>query len=351
MSELSAYELAHRISTAKPQQADAVSAKAAFVAAGSASEELSDDPRAASLLGPMRRLREVAPEGVSNSAIVYASAFVLSGTEESERSSLGELLIARQVLALASHKDRDGSPIDLKSAIQSGGLPREGVNEIRNSVFNSSHVDDAHLSALSGSPLFSSPSEQDELFASKVLSSERSSLADDPLALRASLAVEALDVDSEGSDARRISSSLARISHDGLPADVPVPDLAVRIASDVAAQARAERLSGDIGMDETEERAFRIHEAAAQDPAMAEDLGREAKGLFHEMSRGSMIELRSDMETGANLPDDMVRFIRLSAERLEGMNRDVLDRSAQGPEVEKEVARMPMRVPEHEMGM
>ena len=110
----------------------------------------------------------------------------------------------------------------------------------------------------------------------------------------------------------------------------------------VAAQARAERLVGDLGMDETSEEAFRIHEAAARDPRIADDLGHEAKGRFHEMSRGSMIELRSDMESGANLPGDMGRFIRLSAERIERV---------EAPVVKKEAVRMPGVHGEQGMGI
>lgn len=317
MPELSAYELAHRISVAKPEPEHAAAAKATFVASGGEEMDASDD--AGSMRGALALLRRIAPEGVTNSSLVYASSFVLAGTEAQEREDLGDSLLARHVLALASHRESDGSPFDLKTAAQSGGIPADRAEAVRDSVFDATHVSDESLAALSGHPLFSAPSVEDEMFASKVLSSDRASLSEDSLAMKASMAIEALDIDVSGPDAARLPSALARLAGDRTAVEASVPDIAVRMASDVAAQARAERLAGDLGMDETSEEAFRIHEAAARDPRIAEDLSHEAKGRFHEMSRGSMIELRSDMESGANLPGDMGRFIRLSAERIEGM--------------------------------
>ena len=351
MPEISAFELAHRISVAKPEPADAGAAKAAFMASGDSASESIENERAHSLVGAMRMARSASGEGVPNSALVYASSFVLAATSDEERADIGDALVARHMLSLASHRDADGEAFDLKGAAQSGRIPEGREGEVRDSVFNASHLDDGQLTALSGHPLFSPPSEEHEMFASKVLSSDPASLGDDPLAFRASLAVQSLDVDPSGPDASRLASSLARLAQDGVGTESTIPDLAVRVASDVAAQARAERLSGDLGMDETSVEAFRIHEAAAQDPLMAEDLRKEAKGLFHEMSRGSMIEMRSDMETGDNLPGDMVRFIRLSAERLETINRDALDRTPLSQEASKETARIPVRGPEHEMGI
>lgn len=340
MPEISAYELAHRMTTARPQREDAMAARVAFEAAAPDADVPSDDATAASIVPAMRAARDVAAEGTRNSALVVASSFLLAGTSDQERDSLDPGLMARHVLALAGHREADGAEFDLRKAAEAGGIEADRVPEIRNAVFDASSLSDDQISRLSGGRLFSSPSEEDELFASRVLSSDRASL-DDPAARRASMAVEALDVDADGADARRIASSLSRISADGVAMDASVPDLAVRIASDVAAQSRAERLSGDLAMDETSEDAFRIHEAASRDPRMALDLEKESKGLFHEMSRGAMMELRSDMETGANLPDDMARMIRLSAERLESMEAITV----------KQAVRMDARHAEQGMGI
>ena len=175
MPELSAYELAHRISTAKPEPEHGSAAKETFLAAGSEEVDASDE--AGSMKGPLAMLKQIAPEGVTNSSLVYASSFVLAGTDAQERDDLGDALLARHVLALASHKEADGSAFDLKTAAQTGGIPADRVEAVRDSVFDATHVSDESLSRLSGHPLFSAPSVEDEMFASKVLSSDRASLS------------------------------------------------------------------------------------------------------------------------------------------------------------------------------
>lgn len=322
MSEISAYELAHRMVIAKPDPSLAVSAKAAFVAIKEGNEEISEDSVAQSLMPVMKIAYEAKPEGMQNSSLIFSSAFAASAVQEGGLSP-DDNLMARHIVALAAHRGEDGNAIDLKQAINEGGIPSDVIPEIRDSVFNASHVSDSSLKAISGKDLFSVPSEKDESFATEVLSSDRASLAGNPLAFRASMAVEALDIDSEGEDAPRLLSSLARISADRDAPSLSTADMSVRIASDVAAQSRAQRLSSDGAMEETDERFLAISEAALSNPKIAEDLQKEAQGKFHEMSRGSMLEIRSDMESGANLPADMVRFIRLSAEKVENRSMNI----------------------------
>jgi len=361
MSDISSFDLSRRIAGASPTPAHAELAKDAFMSLESEDRDFTGEKGQLAMI--MDRARTAGSQDVSASSLVYASAFLASASSAEEREEVGVDVSARQMLALASI-EKAVQGVDLKAAIKAGGFPSEHREEVARSVYDARSVSDDAVRSLSGSlPVFSVPSPEDENFASRVLSSSRDTLAGDELARRSSMAVEALDVDPEGPDAMRISSALTRISSDSREGETPsVPDLAVRIASDVSSQARASRMI-DMDADSIDPSETRIREAALSDDSLGAELELESKGMFHAMPRGAAMDLRSDMMTGGNLPSDMVRLVRLSAERVaerEGVAQPGAETTGEvlagregldAGERREQMDRMPGQIPSHTMEM
>lgn len=315
MPLISSLDLARRLSNAQPSRENAKLAANAFK---SVQEEHAADENSVPAEGGKGRLvevfRELSKHGskeVPVPALVLATSFLsASGTEEELREVPLDVL-TRQTLSLAALHPT----VDLNDAHKEGsGLSKDIRVDVANVVYDGSNLSEDMIASITGDfPVFRVPTEFDENFASRVLSSSPLIFSDEPLAFRSSVAMMGLDIDSDGPDAGRAIIALSNLSADFSKSDkIPSPEeIGIRVASDIATQSRAARLldsdfEGSLGAE------AEIRNAMLVNSDMRSEIEIESKGQYFKLSRGSAMDVRSDISSGEALDPVFRKLIAAS---------------------------------------
>lgn len=316
MSAVSSFELAFRMAYAQPDVSHLLEATDAFMLFQNPDADHSENPKNKRLSQILSSAVSVVPDQEMIPALILSSSFLVAGMEDIPLDSIPVESASRQVVSLAL-LDKD---YNLEDVNRSGnGFPIGKRPELTDRIYNASGMSESQMLALSeGFKAFRAPSPEDEEFASSLLSSSPKDFVEDSLSYRTSIALKALKIDADSSPEPWAFSALSRISSDFSDQEsVPSSsELSVRIASDIAIQARASRLIEEDPEYVSESESV-IRSALFSQPEFFKEVQSESKGLFHDLPLGVAMDVRSDIASGANLDADIVASIGKSVSAYE----------------------------------